>query len=146
MSNRFLKLPLKLVVAMEGHALPTCDLTQSITKSLELIIVSRFGEHRADPGFGCEIWDLDFELIVSARLWEEKLRQSLLNSITTHEHRLTDINVNIQISDAEKMNYFRKFAEIKKRVDIIVIGIVAKTGEDFRFATNMYLSPLALDQ
>ncbi len=144
MSNRYLKLPLRLDLAMEGHELPSCTLVQSITKSLELIIVTRFGEHRADPGFGCEIWDLDFELIVSARLWEEKLRQSLLNSITNHEHRLTGIEVNIQINDVEKLSYFRKFTEVKKRVDIVVTGIVQKTGEPFSFGTNMYLSPLSL--
>jgi phage baseplate assembly protein W len=144
MSNRFLKLPLRLDIAMEGHELPSCTLVQSITKSLELIIVTRFGEHRADPGFGCEIWDLDFELIVSARLWEEKLRQSLLHSITTHEHRLSTIEVNIQINDVEKLNYFRKFSEVKKRVDIIVTGVIQKTGEPFSFGTNMYLSPLSL--
>jgi phage baseplate assembly protein W len=145
MTNRYLKLPLKLEAAMEGHELPSCTLVQSITKILELIIVTRFGEHRADPGFGCEIWDLDFELIVSARLWEEKLRQSLLHSITTHEHRLTAIEVDIQINDVEKMNYFRKFTEIKKRVDIVVKGIIQKTGEAFSFGANMYLSPLSLD-
>jgi phage baseplate assembly protein W len=145
MSNRYLRLPLKLGTLMEGQELPSCSLAESITKSLELIIVTRFGEHRADPGFGCEIWDLDFELIVSARLWEEKLRQSLLHSITNHEHRLTGIDVNIQINDVEKMNYFRKFTEIKKRVDILVTGTIKKTGEAFSFGANMYLSPLALD-
>jgi phage baseplate assembly protein W len=145
MTNRYLKLPLRLESAIEGHELPSCSLVQSITKSLELIIVTRFGEHRADPDFGCEIWDLDFELIVSARLWEEKLRQSLLHSITTHEHRLTGISVDIQINDVEKMNYFRKFTEIKKRVDIGVTGIIQKTGESFSFGANMYLSPLSLD-
>lgn len=145
MSNRYLKLPLPLAVVMDGNELPTCNMAESIKSNLELIIITRFGEHRCDPSFGCEIWDLDFELIVSARLWEEKLRQSLLCSVTSHEHRLSNVEVNVQISDAEKLNLVKRFIEIKKRVDIVVTGLIKKTGESFQFCTNMFLSPLSMD-
>ena len=145
MSNRYLKLPLPFARVLEGNEFPTCDLVESIKSNLELIIVTRFGEHRCDPSFGCEIWDLDFELIVSARLWEEKLRQSLLFSITSHEHRLSNVAVTVAITDAEKLNLVKRFVEIKKRVDITVTGIIQKTGEPFEFHTNMFLSPLSMD-
>lgn len=145
MSNRYLKLPLSLATVMDGNELPTCNMVESIRSNLELIIITRFGEHRCDPSFGCEIWDLDFELIVSARLWEEKLRQSLLCSVTSHEHRLSNVEVNVQISDAEKLNLVKRFIEIKKRVDILVSGVIQKTGEPFQFRTNMFLSPLSMD-
>lgn len=145
MSNRYLKLPLTLATVMDGNELPTCNMVESIRSNLELIIITRFGEHRCDPSFGCEIWDLDFELIVSARLWEEKLRQSLLCSVTSHEHRLSNVEVNVQISDAEKLNLVKRFIEIKKRVDILVSGVIQKTGEPFQFRTNMFLSPLSMD-
>lgn len=129
----------------EDSKLPVCNLEHSITKNLELLITTRFGEHRSDPTFGCEIWDLDFELIVSARLWEEKLRQSLLKSITTHEHRLLSVEISVSISDIEKHNLFKQFTEIKKRVDIQLSGVISKTGESFKFHTNLFLSPLAVD-
>jgi phage baseplate assembly protein W len=130
---------------MEGNALPTCSLAQSISQNLELIIMSRFGEHRNDPSFGCEIWDVDFELIVSATLWEEKLRPSLLSSVHVHEKRLSDVQVNITIADIEKFNLFQRVTEIKKRVDIHVSGIIRQTGEAFGFRTNLFLSPLTRD-
>jgi phage baseplate assembly protein W len=145
MSVVYYRLPLQLGPAMEGQELPACDLNQSISKNLELIITTRFGEHRSDPSFGCEIWDLDFELIVSASLWEEKLRQSLLRSIGTHEHRLSDIEIAVTITDVEKVNLLRQFTEIKKRVDIKLTGLIRKTGEDFTFQTNLFLSPLTID-
>jgi phage baseplate assembly protein W len=145
MSVVYYKIPLQLSAVMEGNELATCSLAYSITRNLELIIITRFGEHRSDPSFGCEIWELDFELIVSARMWEEKLRQSLLRSVITHEHRLTNTEVSVAITNVEKFNVFRHFTEIKKRVDIHVTGIVHKTGEPFSFRTNMYLSPLCLD-
>lgn len=145
MTYGYLKLPLNLATAMEGHELQTCNLFQSITKNLELIIISRFGEHRADPSFGCEIWDLDFELIVSAKLWEEKLRHSLLNSVVSHEHRLSAVEVDVEITDIEKYNTLKRFTEVKKRVDMVVWGTILKTGEPFNFKTNMFLSPLTMD-
>ena len=145
MSIVYYKIPLQLGGVMEGNELPACDLQQSITKNLELIIMTRFGEHRSDPSFGCEIWDLDFELIVSASLWEEKLRQSLLKSVTTHEHRLSDTEVVVAITDMEKFNVFKQFTEVKKRVNIHVSGVIHKTGEAFSFHANMFLSPLSLD-
>jgi phage baseplate assembly protein W len=145
MSIIYYKIPLQLNTVMEGNELPSADLSHSISKNLQLIITTRFGEHRSDETFGCEIWDLDFELIVSASLWEEKLRKSLYRSVSTHERRLTNIEINIGITDMEKFNVMKQFTEIKKRVDIHITGIIHKTGEPFHFRTNMFLSPLSLD-
>lgn len=139
------KIPLRLVSVMEGNELPQCDLKYSITKNIELIIMTRFGEHRSDPTFGCEIWDLDFELIISESVWEEKLRKSMLKSITEHESRLSDVQINVFIASIEKHNYFTRFTEIKKRVDITLDGTIHKTGESYSFKTNLFLSPLSVD-
>lgn len=145
MSLQFYKIPLALTQAMAGSELSACDLESSIHQNLELIITTKFGEHRCDPSFGCEIWELDFELIVSARLWEEKLRQSLLRSISSHETRLSNTEITVAVSDIEKYNVLKQFTEIKKRVDIKVEGLVKKTGEAFFFHTNLFLSPLSVD-
>lgn len=145
MSIVYYQTPLAFGAVIEGKELPVCDLLTSVTKNLELIITTRFGEHRSDPTFGCEIWDLDFELIVSARLWEEKLRQSLLKSISTHESRLSDIDISVAITDMEKFNGIKQFVEIKKRVEIEIYGTLHKTGEPVHFRTNLFLSPLSVD-
>ncbi len=143
--NIYYKIPLQLGAVMEGGELSTCSLKQSVEKCLELIITTRFGEHRSDPDFGCEIWDMDFELIVSTTRWEENLRQSLLKSIITHESRLADVSATVVITDIERFNVFKNFTEQKKRVDIHVAGTVRKTGEPFAFHTNMFLSPLSVE-
>jgi phage baseplate assembly protein W len=145
MSNTYFKIPLQLGAVLEGNELPSCNLAQSISKHLQLIITTKFGEHRSDESFGCEIWDLDFELIVSAALWEEKLRKSLLKSVSDHEQRLANTEILVSISDIEKFNFIKQYTEIKKRVDIQVRGIIHKTGEAFHFHTNMFLSPLSMD-
>ena len=145
MSTVYYKIPLQLAAVMEGMELPSCDIMHSITRHLELIIMTRFGEHRSDPSFGCEIWDLDFELIVSAGLWEEKLRKSLLKSVNQHEQRLARPEITVVITDIEKYNTVKQYTEIKKRVDIHISGTIQSTGEPFNFHTNMFLSPLSMD-
>lgn len=144
MSIIYYRIPFQLSTVLEGNELSTCNLRQSISRNLELIIMTRYGEHRSDPSFGCEIWDLDFELIVSENLWEEKLRQSLLKSISTYEPRLSEIQLSIDISDAEKMNINKNTVEIKKKLDIRIKGIIHKTGEDFQFQNSLFLSPLSV--
>ncbi|MEO6933156.1 MAG: GPW/gp25 family protein [Chitinophagaceae bacterium] len=141
----YYNIPLKLVDVMAGNELPLCDMEASIQKHLELIVLTKFGEHRSNPAFGCEVWDLDFELIVSARLWEEKLRQSLMKSISTHENRLNNVEITISITDMEKFSVFKQYVEIKKRVDIHIDGLIKKTNESFHFHTNLFLSPLSAE-
>lgn len=151
MNITYYKIPLNIPVLLgekeilEAKDQPNCNLRESIIKTLELIIMTRFGEHRHDPSFGCEIWDLDFELVVNENKWEEKLRQSLLKSITTHEDRLSDIEMAVSISEVEKSHLLKQHAEIKKRVDIELKGIIKKTGESFKFNKSLFLSPLAVD-
>lgn len=144
MSIPYYKIPLQLTAALDGNELPMVGLKQSITKNLELIITTRFGEHRSDPSFGCEIWSLDFEIIVSETTWEEKLRQSLIKSIASHELRLSGIDIGVKISEVEKQKNVKMTTEIKKRVDITLKGIIHKTGEQFFFTTNLFLSPLSV--
>ena len=145
MNFSYYKIPLQLSVLLEGNDLPDCDLKDSISSTLELIIMTRFGEHRYDPGFGCEIWDLDFELIISESKWEEKLRQSLLKSLTVHEKRLADVQLSVEITEIEKFHLFKQYTEIKKRVDIRLTGTIHKTGEPFQFSNSLFLSPLSVD-
>lgn len=137
------KKPLLFNQLLRGRDLETQDLGASISQYLELIIFTRFGEHRFKPDFGCEIWELDFELIVSESTWEEKLRQSLLKSITAHEHRIYDVNLDVRIKEVNKFYPLRNISEIKKRVEIVVTGRIQQTGENYMFSTALYLNPLS---
>lgn len=144
MSIIYYKIPLQLHNILQGNELPVCDLKQSINRNLELIIMTKFGEHRSDPRFGCEIWDLDFELIVSENLWEEKLRQSLLKSINTYEERLSKVDLTIRINEVEKMDLVKNQLELKKRINIQLNALIHKTGESFKFSSSLFLSPLTV--
>ncbi|HTE02127.1 MAG TPA: GPW/gp25 family protein [Mucilaginibacter sp.] len=143
MSSIYYKIPLKLSNVLEGNELPACNISDSITKNLELIIMTKYGEQRSDNTFGCGIWELDFEIITSQNLWEEKLRQSLLESIKKHETRLSNVIIAVTITELQKQSFFKQYPEIKKCVEISINAIIKKTGVDFNFDTNLFLSPLS---
>jgi phage baseplate assembly protein W len=97
MSDFLYNKPFRLKNIFENKDLKEADIGKSISQNIELIIFTRYGEHRHNRNFGCEIWDLDFELIVSETTWEEKFRQSLLRSITQYEPRLYQVEVEIKM-------------------------------------------------
>jgi predicted component of type VI protein secretion system len=141
----YYKLPLQLSNLFHGQELPTCDMRQSIDSNLNLLIMTRYKEHRGNQDFGCEIWDRDFELIPNKGLWEEKLRQSLLKSVIQYETRLSNIEIIVTISQVEKNQLFRETSEVKNKVEIRLNGVIKKTGEKHNFHTNLYLSPLSME-
>jgi len=143
MSEFYYNKPFRLKNIFENRDLEEADMGKSISKNIELIIFSRYGEHRYNPSFGCEIWDLDFELIVSETIWEEKFRQSLLRAVETYETRLYQVEVEIKMSEVEKFFSVRNVTEIKKKVDISVRGKMNVTGEKYYFNTALFLSPLS---
>lgn len=143
MSDFLYNKPFRLKNIFENKDLKEADIGKSISQNIELIIFTRYGEHRHNHNFGCEIWDLDFELIVSETTWEEKFRQSLLRSITQYEPRLYQVEVEIKMSEVEKIFSIRNVTEIKKKVDISIWGKMNITGEKYYFNTGLFLSPLS---
>ncbi|KRT15184.1 hypothetical protein ASU31_16050 [Pedobacter ginsenosidimutans] len=143
MSENFYNKPFRFRSLFAGDGLQPTDLGKSISNHIELIIFTRFEEHRFHNDFGCEIWDLDFELIVSESIWEEKFRKSLLKSITDYEFRIYNTEVEVRITEVENVYPLRKITEIKKKVDISVRALIKTTGEKYFFSTALFLSPLS---
>jgi len=143
MSDNFYQKPFRFNQVFNHADLQETDLGRSISNHLELIIFTRYGENRYNHDFGCEIWDLDFELIVSESIWEEKFRKSLLKSITDYESRMYDVDVEVRITEVEQIYPLRKITEIKKKVDITVRGLLNNTAEKYYFNTALFLSPLS---
>lgn len=143
MSVPLYKKPFRLGQIFKAQDLDKQDIGASISQYIELIIFTRYGEHRFKPDFGCEIWDLDFELIISESMWEEKLRQSLLRSITRYEQRIYNVQIEVHIKEVNKFYPLRNVNEIKKKVEITVKGKMQQTGENYSFNIALFLSPLS---
>jgi phage baseplate assembly protein W len=143
MQTSFYKKPFDFKRVFANAPLEACDTGRSVSQHIELIIFTRFGEHRYNPAYGCEVWDLDFELIVNQSMWEDKMCQSLQHAIREQETRLYDIMVEIAVKDVEKVFPLKQVTEIKKQVSITVSGRVSATGEHFVLNTALFLSPLS---
>ena len=145
MSHPHYKIPFRADLLFEGKDMPTCDLGESIAQHIQLLITTRFGEHRFDYDYGNGIWQMEFERAVSEARWEESFRQSVIKAVSEYEARLTDVDAELKIEMVEKVYPMKKFTEVKKKVIILVRGKLTETGEPFTFRTELYLSPMSID-
>ena len=140
----YYKYPLTLSRVFENKELKRCVLGDSISQNIQLIITTAHEEHRYGKSFGCKIWEMDFELVMSQRIWEENLRKSLLTSINEYETRIENLNIEVRISEVEKFQPLDRFVSIKRKVDVLIKAIIVETGEKYHFHTDLYLSPVSL--
>jgi|SRR5690606_11298768 len=137
------KKPLSFKRLVAGKGLETTDVGYSVSQHIELLIFTHFGEHRFNRQYGCSIWELDFELIISDWKWEEKFKQSLLTAIRLEEPRIYNVDVQVDLSEAARASFGSGVTEVKKRVSIYVKGLIIETGEAYQFSTDLFLGPLS---
>lgn len=143
----FYKLPIDIVRIFETNSqnLLKCDEKQSIDQNLELIITTCPGEHKYDPHFGCKIWDLDFERVVSKRLWEEQFVKFISEAIEKYEPRIKEVEPSVHFFDTKREFEMSGATSIRKKVDININAKLVSTGSRCRFFYSLYLGPLSSD-
>lgn len=137
------KKPFSFKTALAGLDLETTTVGYSISQHIELIIFTHFGEHRFNKGYGCAIWEYDFELITSHWKWEEKFKTSLLQAVTLAESRITQIDISIELGEAEANTFDTDTHHIKKKLDVSIDAVIIETGETYHFFTELFLGPLS---
>jgi len=125
--------------------LSRCTEEESIDQHLELIITTCPGEHKYDPEFGCRIWDLDFERVVSMHKWEEQFVQYLSEAIKKYERRIQEIDTRVKFYDVRNEHDISGAISIRKRVDIQVDSIILSNKKKCCFYYSIYLGPLSSD-
>ena len=147
METKFCKLPLDfgalLSEDVENSRLVSCSEIESIDQFIELLISTASGEHAFDKEFGCEIFFLDFESIVSHTRWEGQFSEYITKAITQHEKRLTGVNVRVIIDDTTRQDNVFDAPAVKKRVQVYVYGTLVHTGEKRCFYYVIYLGPIS---
>ena len=138
METKFCKLPLDfgalLSEDVENSRLASCTEIESIDQFIEMLIDTAPGEHAFDKDFGCEIFYLDFESIIS---------DYITQAITRYEKRLTNVNVRVIIDDTTRQDNVFEASTIKKRVQVYVYGNLVHTGEKRCFYYLIYLGPIS---
>ena len=124
METKFCKLPLDfgalLSEDVENSRLASCTEIESIDQFIEMLIDTAPGEHAFDKEFGCEIFYLDFESIISHTRWEGQFSDYITRQDNVFEA-----------------------STIKKRVQVYVYGNLVHTGEKRCFYYVIYLGPIS---
>ena len=119
MQLEYFSLPLALDKVMRQQEHPRSNLQQSVMQHLHLLLTTAFGEFAGDGGFGCGIWDHDFDNVTSAHKLKELIRQSLLKSIQEQEKRLGNVRVELTIVQ-EELPELGNAKRVKKRISILL--------------------------
>lgn len=145
MKELFYKIPLDfgLLLDEEQGDIARCSEVDSIYHHIELLITTCPGEHIFDREFGAEIWDMDFERIVSVETWKTKFKEFLQKAISTYERRITSYNLRLDVSNVLHENAFDTNVSVRKRVDIYIEATIASSGERYNFHHKLYLGPLS---
>lgn len=145
--DKYYKLPIDFVRIFEPNIrnLSMCTEKESIEKNLELIITTCPGEDKYDPEFGCKIWDLDFERVVSKSRWEEQFNKYIADAIRKYEPRVSNVTPKVSFIDTRRDYEFTGVTSIRKRADISIDATVISTGSRCCFFYSLYLGPLSSD-
>ena len=136
----YLKIPVSLQSAVNGK-LKRCSFEESIAQQIMLLIVSHHGEVVGKEDYGSVIWELEFSQLVKISDWETKVQESLTESILTYERRLTDVKVDVHLSEIDSDN--KRNTHIRRKAQITVTGRFGLTDQPFHFSTLVYISPLS---
>ena len=137
----YLKLPLDLSAALGGQ-LERCSYEESIAQNIMMMIVSKYGEAESKDDYGSVIWNLEYNQTVFNQDWEENVKKSLEKTIVKYEHRLKNIEVNVELREVEE-EIRNKYPNARRRVRIGVRGLLILNDNPFYFNTYLYISPLS---
>lgn len=145
--STYYKLPLNLdAIFSEDHAeIGLCTEVESVDQHIELIITTCPGEHKFNKNFGCRIWDMDFELVVSRKKWEEEFSAAIKTAVETFEQRIKNVDVTIHVMEVTREDRLTKTTAIKKIVDVSIKGKLISTQYNCVFKYRLFLGPLATE-
>jgi len=143
MISSYYSLPLQTKKIVKNKDVEQCNIQQSIINFIHLITTSYMGECTFDESFGCSIWNVDFDNLTSTNRLRDIISDSLVESITSQEKRLSRVGVEVVIKQEEFRGGKANNTRVKKRVDIKIRGIISQTNESFSYVEKFYIAPLS---
>lgn len=140
MSNEYYRLPLNFEELLQRQPLARCSVQESIAQHLYLMLTTHFGESRFDPGFGCVVWQQDFEAMTNMR-WKDNVQRSVEQLVADREPRLEQVKVLVGIEDFEMKGVNQR---IRKRLEVTVRAVLRRTNEPFAFRASLFVAPLSV--
>ena len=139
----YLKLPLRFEQFFEKKKLDTCSLKESIARNLHLLVTTPTGEIKQDLQYGSQFWEHDYDIHMANDARREAVISSIKKQVLNYEKRLTNFTVEVNVKQSEYNNGANK--QLRRRVEIIINGFIARSNEPFRFQTGFFIGPLSFD-
>ncbi len=139
----YLKLPLRFEQFFEKKKMDTCNMKESIARNLHLLITTMIGENKQDMQYGAQFWDHDYDIHMANDARREAVIASIKRQIAAYEHRLVNFTVEVNVKQSEYAASGGR--QLRRRVEIIVNGFIARSNEPFRFQTGFFIGPLSFD-
>ena len=141
MADTYYRLPLDLEGIVSRQQLPRCSAQESIAQHLYLLLTTHFGESRYDSGFGCQVWEQDFEAMTNMS-WKDTVQYSIEAAVREYEPRLVRVRAQVAILDFELKNVSQR---IRKRLEVTISAALHRTNEPFAFQASLFVAPLSVD-
>ena len=125
---------------MQRKEHPRIPFQDSVAQMIHLITLTHFGEFKPDESLGCEIWEFDFDNITNYQLFKEQIRTSLIECITNHEPRISQVRIDVDIQQVEIRVQNKR---TKSRITLKINGVLTKTNEPFFYTDNFFIGPLS---
>ena len=106
-----------------------------------MVITTIFGEYKYDDNFGTIIWETDFNLLANVNQLKDMIKDSVFEKVRDYEKRLTVTDVTLGISE-DTVSYATNI-RVKKRLDIVVYGIIKKTNQPYYYKSSYFLAPFS---
>lgn len=139
----YLKLPLRFEQFFERKKLDTCSLKESIARNLHLLVTTPIGENKQDLQYGSHFWEHDYDIHMANDARREAVISSIKKQVLNYEKRLTNFTVEVNVKQSEYNSGPNK--QLRRRVEIIINGFIARSNEPFRFQTGFFIGPLSFD-
>ncbi len=144
--QEYYDIPANFIDFIEKNRLSKCDLVTSVHQHIQLILVTRFGEYRFDPSFGCSVWEYDFQVLPKINAWKNEIENSLALLLENLEPRLSNIAVKVNISVTPLRSIHQESIRVQRRINISVKGRLVPTNEIFnRSDYEIFFSPISED-
>lgn len=141
MKGTYYKLPIDFDALKQRKDLVQIPLEKSIRQHLFVLITTSFGECKFDYTYGCELWEMDFDLLKSDNELKQFIYDSVFQSVKTHEKRLFLQNIDLSISQESFGN--RRESRAKKKIVLSLKGLIKETNRELIYTTSFYVGPLS---
>lgn len=141
MNSSYYKIPFDFKKLTSGEDAEKVAIDESIAQFISLVITTVFGEYKYDEEFGTIIWETDFNLLANPNLLKEQIKDSIFEKISEYEKRIIVTNVLLYVVEDTLSSHIK--IRVKKRLDILVQGIIKQTNQPYYFKSSYYMAPFS---